>query len=212
VSPDGTQLAMARQPDTSQTSCIGTGNIATQYTVVIRNLTTGVEHVYPASPKLTSTGLPVPISHLSWSADGSHLAVAISAVEDNEGWNLAVMDPATDAYFYSPTSTTVPVTGAQASQSYYREGVFLPDAGFFVVRMCCAGVPPRVTSVSLQEVSATGAVEQVVAVGFTDRDHTSLAVDASGQWLLYLSGNDLEVSQGGHTPTMLASGLVAAAW
>lgn len=212
VRPDGKALALAREPDTSLTSCIGTGNIATKYTVVVRNLTTGAERVYPAAPQLTSTGLPVPVSHLSWSADGSHLAVALSSVEDNEGWNLAVMAPATATYYYSSSATTVPVTGSQASQSYYREGIFLPNGGFFVVRLCCTGVPPKVTSVSLQEVQASGAVAQVVAVGFTDRDHTSLAVDPSGRWLLYLSGTDLEVSQGGHTPTKLASGLVAAAW
>jgi hypothetical protein len=51
-----------------------------------------------------------------------------------------------------------------------------------------------------------------VAIGFTDRDHRSLDSDATGRWLLYLSGQDLYVSEDGRTPTRLASGLAAAAW
>lgn len=51
-----------------------------------------------------------------------------------------------------------------------------------------------------------------VAVGFTDRDHTSLAVDRSGKELLYLSGTDLYVSDGGQRPRLVTGGVIAATW
>jgi hypothetical protein len=58
----------------------------------------------------------------------------------------------------------------------------------------------------------TGAVSQRVAIGRPAVDHTSLDADRTGRWLLYLSGSDLLVSDGGATPTTLASGFVAADW
>jgi hypothetical protein len=51
-----------------------------------------------------------------------------------------------------------------------------------------------------------------VAVGFANRDHSSLDADQTGHWLLYLSGQDLFVSLDGSDPFMLTSGLIAAAW
>ena len=51
-----------------------------------------------------------------------------------------------------------------------------------------------------------------MATGFLDRDHSSLDVDPAGDWLLYLSGPDLFLSQAGNAPFKLTSGLIAAAW
>lgn len=129
------------------------------------------------------TGLPSPISHLSWSSDNVQLAVSISSVQDNEGW-----------------------------QSYLREGVYMPGGGLFVSRACCGGDPPRNTSRLMWEVGADGVLTHQVAVGFATADHTSLDVSADGQWLLYLAGRDLYVSPGGARPHLLTTGLIAAAW
>ncbi len=51
-----------------------------------------------------------------------------------------------------------------------------------------------------------------VAIGWRDRDHTSLDADPSGRWLLYLSGPDLFLSLDGAAPFKLTTGLAAAAW
>ncbi len=50
----------------------------------------------------------------------------------------------------------------------------------------------------------------LVAVGFTDRAHSSF--DATGKWVLYLSGTDLFISRSGRRPALLTSGLIAASW
>jgi hypothetical protein len=51
-----------------------------------------------------------------------------------------------------------------------------------------------------------------VALGYPTLDHTSLAVNSTGQWLLYLAGHDLYGSENGARPSKLAIGLIAATW
>jgi hypothetical protein len=82
-------------------------------------------------PAVQRSGLPAPISHLSWASDDVRLAVSISAVEDNEGWELAIVDTSTAKYYVLPSAgiSTVPVTGSpDAQRSYIREGIFLSTA------------------------------------------------------------------------------------
>ncbi len=213
VSPDGTSLAVARQPVLSAHCPAPSGDPSVQYSLVIRTLGTGVEHVYPMLPAGQASGLPAPISHLSWSADGSHLAVSIAAIQDNEGWQIVLLDTATAQNYLAGTGdTTVPVTGPMARRSYWREGVFLPDGELFVSRACCAGVPVRNVSKLMWEVSTSGALRHLVAIGFPALEHTSLAVNRSGKWLLYLAGTTLYVSYRGARPRQLGGGLIAAAW
>jgi hypothetical protein len=223
VSPDGTKLAFAREPFSGGPSdvvylpgCLRSST-GSQSSVVVRDLATGHETAYPAPPG-TASVLPVPVAHLSWAPDGGQLLVSVGPSQDNEGWDLVVMDPATSRY-YLPSGNTalsgsgVPVTGgADAAGSYYREGVFLPDGAMFVNRICCAGWPVRETSSLLWEIGSAGQLIRQVAIGFSNRDHSSLAVDPSGHWLLYLSGQDLFLSRDGAAPFMLTSGLIAAAW
>jgi hypothetical protein len=214
VSPDGTRLAYARQDFVNdQGTCAPSSDITADYQVLVLDLTTRQTHRYPMPPQLSQTGLPMPVGHLSWSADGSQLAVSITSVQDNEGWNLHLMNPATDtAYMSDSNANDVPLPGA-APNSYYREAVYLPNGKLFAVRQCCAGWPPKTTSVDLLEIDpASGQVARTVAVGLTDRDHTSLDASADGHWLLYLSGKDLEVALDGGKPSVLASGFLAAAW
>jgi len=214
VSPDGAKLAMAREPSLT-TGCIPhTGDLTSQYKLVVRTLSGGGQVIYPMLAPGQSSGLPYPISHLSWSPDGTHLAVSISSAEDNEGWNLVILDTATARYYLSGAGdVSVPVTGQPStSDSYLREGVFMPDGNLFVSRACCAGVPVRNTSRLMWEVNPAGALVHQVAIGFANLDHTSLDASASGKWLLYLGGDILYVSHDGHTPKQLATGLIAAAW
>lgn len=214
LSPDGTKLAYAHQPtanDANPTACQGADASPSAYWVAVRTLATGTEKRYPLPPAVVANGIPLPIAHLSWGADNRHLAVSIATGQDNEQAALLQVDTASDSFYAPATGGGLPVAAGRGF--YYREGVFLPNGDLFANVVCCSGYPPSVTATTLVEVNAgTGAVVRQIAVGLTTKDHASLDADASGNWLLYLSGNDLEVSAGGAKPAILASGLVAADW
>ena len=189
------------------------GDLSAQYSLVTRTLSSGVERVYPMLPAGQSSGLPAPISHLSWAPDGTELAVSIAAIQDNEGWQVVLMDTTTAQNYLGGTGDTpVPVTGPDRRRSYWREGVYLPSGNLFVSRACCAGEPVRNVSKLMWEVTPAGVLRHQVAIGFPGLDHTSLAVNHSGKWLLYLAGTGLYVSENGARPRQVGSGLVAAAF
>jgi hypothetical protein len=209
LSPDGTELAYATQ----YFDCFPDGTLTAGYHVVVTDLGNGAERRFPMPPEAAASGLPAPITHLSWSPDATSIAVSISASESNEGWRLAVMDPRADSYYLQDDgSTETPLPGVDPATFYY-EGVYLPNDNLFVVRQCCSGYPLETNTVELLEISpASGETVHQIATGFTDRTHTSLDADATGRWLLYLSGEDVQVSLDGARPTTLASGFQAAAW
>ncbi len=217
VSPDGAKLAFTSEPVMSE-SCVpdpSQPGVAASYKLIIRSLSSGAEQSLALPSQVRKGGLLPPISHLSWSADSAMLAVSTSAVADNEGWGVNLVDPST-ARFYADTTagvTPVPVTGSpDAQRSYIREGIYLPDGNLFISRACCGGVPIHNTSRLMWEVSPAGALVHQVAIGFPDLDHVSLSADPSGHWLLYLADHDLYVSRDGNRPSKLTSGLIAAAW
>jgi hypothetical protein len=214
VSPDGTKLAYAKQPVLAVGCNLGTTNIVPLYHLAIRTLNSGSTVNLPMVPPGQGSGLPYPISHVSWAPDNDHVAVSIEPGQDNEGWNLNLVDSSQAQDYLSGTGvTSVPVTGNPTpQQSYLREGVYMPNGDLFVSRACCAGEPVHNTSRLMWEVSTSGALVHQVAIGFANLDHVSLDVSSDGNWLLYLAGNDLYVSQGGATPRQITSGLVAAAW
>ena len=215
ISPDGSKLAFAVEPSLTQGCFPNTANLAPLYKLVIRTMSSGTDRLLPLPPQVQKGGLPSPISHLSWAADSTRLAVSTSAVQDNEGWNVWIVDTSVAKYYVQPGSgvTYVPVTGSPAPRrSYLREGIFLPDGNLFVSRACCGGVPIRNTSRLMWVVNLSGNLVHQVAIGFANLDHDSLAADASGQWLLYLANHDLYVSRGGNRPSQLGSGFIAAAW
>ncbi|MGH3301167.1 MAG: hypothetical protein ACRDOK_05645 [Streptosporangiaceae bacterium] len=214
VSPDGTKLAYASQPVLTAACSSAAAAVLQNYKVEIRTLSSGATVSLPMVPVGQGSGLPYPIYHLSWAADNEHVAVSVTGVQDNEGYGVNLVDAANAGYyFYGPGVTFVPVTGSPTpQQSYLREGVYLPNGDLFVSRACCGGDPVVNSSRLMWEVSTSGVLVRQVAIGFASLDHTSLDVSADGQWLLYLAGNDLYVSQGGATPKELTTGLIAAAW
>jgi hypothetical protein len=211
ISPDGTRLAYATAP--LQTgACVPNANELTkQYTLVIRTLSTGTQAVYPQLPSDQDTGLPAPISHLSWSPDGGTLAVSIASVQDNEGWNLILLNPAT-ARDYLTGAGGQSVPPGSPLGSYWREGVYMPNGNLFVSRACCSGFPVHNKSRLMWIVSPAGAMQHQVAIGFANLDHTSLSASGNGSWLLYLAGDILYISHNGNKPVQLTTGMIAAAW
>jgi len=215
ISPDGSKLAFTIEPHLTQGCVPNTPNLGALYKLVIRTVTSGAEQVLPLPPQVQKGGLPSPISHLSWAADSTRLAVSTFAVQDNEGWNVWIVDTSVAKYYVQPGAgvTFLPVTGSPTPQrSYLREGIFLPDGDLFISRACCGGVPIHNTSRLMWVVNTSGSLVHQVAIGFANLDHYSLAADAGGQWLLYLAGHDLYVSQGGNRPSQIGSGFIAATW
>ncbi|HZE16662.1 MAG TPA: hypothetical protein VE197_13675 [Mycobacterium sp.] len=213
VSPDGSKLAYMREPAQlgANTPCVNDAadNAPGALALVIRSIPSGREQTLPMSPDQVAAGLPRFVDHVSWASDSRRVVLSFPTVQDNEGWSASVLDTASATYYTS--GTTVAVTAAKGS--YYREAVFTPGGDLFANVVCCAGLPAQVSSTVLEIVDPQNGKElHEVAIGFTNADHTSLAADASGQWLLYLSGNDLYVSQSGSRPSVLTSGLVAADW
>lgn len=214
MSPDGTKLAFAQQPLLTQGCMPNQTNLAIAFKVVIHTLPAGGDNVLSATPDLQSSGLFAPISHLSWAADNMRLAVSISSVQDNEGWGVNIVDTSVARYYVPPEAgvTPVPVTGSDAQRSYIREGVFLPGGNLFISRACCGGVPVHNTSRLMWEVTSDGGLVHQVAVGYPNLEHVSLSATATGQFLLYIAGADLYVSESGNTPSKLTSGVIAATW
>jgi hypothetical protein len=214
ISPDGTKLAYADQPNLVAGCVPHVTDLVSLYHLKIRTLSSSATLSLSMVTKSQDAGLPYPINHLSWAADNDHLAVSIASPEDNEGWNLNIVDTSQAQYYLSGTGVvSVPVTGSPTpQQSYLREGVFMPNGDLFISRACCGGVPPHNTSRLMWEVSSTGALVHQVAIGYPSLDHVSLDVSSDGNWLLYLAANDLYVSDGGATPHKITSGLIAAAW
>jgi hypothetical protein len=239
LSYDGNELAFSRAPYLvpESSACAPSPASYTDLQLVVLNLATGQTKSLPMlQPSGFATTAPPDgasvISHLSWSPDGSHLAVTTQEGGTTaERFAVSILYPLTagdydgetTAYVPMPTPTD-PTDNAAVKieiNDFYREAVYQPDGYLFVVRECCqapspnARVPPEYQpeSVELLEIGqTTGTVARTVANGLTNRDHNSLNVSADGHWLLYLSGQDLEVSHAGATPSILATGLLAAAW
>lgn len=215
ISPDGSKLAFTVEPSLTQNCVPANANLGALYKLVIKTLSSGAEQVLPLPPQVAKSGLPQPISHLSWAADNTRLAVSTSAVQDNEGWNIWIVDTSVAKYYVQPGSgvSFIPVTGSPTPQrSYLREGIFLPDGDLFISRACCGGVPIHNTSRLMWVVDSSGNLVRQIAIGFASLDHASLAADSSGQWLLYLANHDLYVSQSGNRPSLLSTGFIAATW
>jgi hypothetical protein len=215
VSPDGTRLAFAQEPVLTPDCTPSQSSLTKSFRLVIRAIVTGAQRVLPMPPQAQQSGLPAPISHLSWAFDSSRLAVSVSSVQDNEGWGVYIVDTAAARYYLPPDAgvSSVPVTGQPDTQrSYLREGVFWHEEDLFVSRACCGGVPIRNTSRLMWQVTTGGTLEHQVAIGYPNLDHVSLAVSRDTHWLLYLAGHDLYVSDDGARPVLLASGFIAAAW
>lgn len=220
VSADGTKLAYASQPQYGPApDCqVASPDLDEYYQLKIRTLSSGATVTLPALPAGQGTGLPHPISYLSWSADNTHLAVSIEPPQDNDGWAVNLVDTGQAPYFVAGAGVlTVPVSGSPDPQgTYLAEAVYLPDGDLLVSRACCQGWPPRSTSSLMWEVNASGVFVHQVAIGDPAYVHSSLDADSDGRWLLYVAHTvdaaTLYVSQGGATPRALTTGIFAAAW
>jgi len=220
VSPDGTKLAYASQPQYGPApDCqVSSPDLDEYFQLKIRTLSNGATVTLPAVPTGQSSGLPHPISHLSWSRDSRHVAVSISPAQDNEGYQVNLVDTAQAHYFVAGSGVvTVPVSGSPDQQgTVLGEGDYLPDGDLFVSRFCCEGTPGSSLSSLMWEVTTSGGFVHQVAIGDPAYGHSSLDVSSDGHWLLYVAHTvdaaTLYVSQGGATPRALTTGIFAAAW
>ena len=167
----------------------------------------------PARPRAT---LPAPISHLSWAADGSQLAVSVAAFQDNEGWNLVLVDPgvARDYLHRARHERRAGHRAGRTQRSYIREGAsYLPDGDLFVSRACCGGVPMQNTSRLMWEVGtgrrarAPGR-DRVRQPGTTPASPPRQMAAGCSTW----PGTTCTSRRTAKTPSRLATGLIAATW
>jgi hypothetical protein len=213
ISPDGEDLAFVREQVGGGVSPVEFGcGSSGPVEVVVRDLATGSDTVYPAPP---GDQYPAPISHLSWSPDSGTLLISSGPAQDNTGWELNRLNIASAMYYLpdgaqAATARDIPGVQAQSPGSYFEEGVYLPSGNLFVNRKCCQG--QKTTSNLLQETDGAGTTIRQVAVGYVNRIHSSL--DAAPGWLLYLSGTDLFIAADGwKSPKALSNfGFIAAAW
>jgi hypothetical protein len=211
ISPDGGELAFVREQVGGGVSpvefgCGRSGSVE----VVVRDLATGSDSVFPAPP---GDQYPAPVSHLSWAPGGRTLLVSSGPVQGNAGWELNRLNVASATYYLPDGATTrvIPGADAQAPGSYFEEGVYLPDGNLFVDRSCCQS-GAKTTSNLMQVVDGSGGLVRQVAKGYPNRLHSSL--DAVPGWLLYLSGSDLFIAADGWAApkTLSTFGFIAAIW
>src|ERR1700678_876281 len=214
MSPNGTELAFVREQFGGVVTPVQFGcDKGASVQVVVLNLDRHAATTYPAPPG--EAPFVAPISHLSWSPDGSMLLVSSGPVQDNEGWELNRLNVTKSAYYLPDGSKETGKRYVQAATSasagsYFEEGVYLRDGNLFVDRMCCAGEPPKTTSSLLQVVNGSGGLVRAVAIGYLKDAHSSL--DAVPGWTLYLSGTDLFIVADGQKAKALTTGYIAAAW
>jgi hypothetical protein len=207
VSPDGTRFAYTVEP--LGPGCpSGPTNAATLYYVVVQPLPGGAPTVFSLPPSLVNASQTRTVNHLSWAPDSRRLAVSIEGGADNKQWNAFVMDTTTDNYYVSDAGVPVERGGG----FYYRQAVFAPDGNLFANVVCCSGAKTPTTTI-MTEVDLTGKTVHQISSGLTDRDHTSLAANPGGHWVLYLAGSDLVASADGSTPIVVSTaGFLAADW
>jgi hypothetical protein len=209
VSPDGTKFAYTVEP--LGPGCpSGPTNTATLDYVVVQPLPGGTPSIFSLPPPLVIARQARTVNHLSWAPDNRRLAVSIDGGADNKQWNAFVMDTTTDHYYVPESGPGVPVEAGGGS--YYREAVFAPNGNLFANVVCCSGAKTPTTTI-MAEVDLTGKTVHEISSGLTDRDHTSLAADAGGHWVLYLAGSDLVASGDSSAPIVLSTaGFLAADW
>ena len=209
VSPDGTKFAYAVEP-------LGPGcpggptNSAILYYVVVQPLPGGTPSVFSLPPSLVNARQARTVDHLSWAPDNRRLAVSIDGGADGKLWNAFILDTTTDHYFVAESGSGVPVE--RGGGFYYRQAVFEPDGNLFANVACCSGAKAPTATV-MAEVDLSGKTVREISSGLTDRDHTSLAADSGGHWVLYLAGSDLVASADASAPAVVSTaGFLAADW
>jgi hypothetical protein len=210
VSPSGAKLAFTVQPLSYEGSCIPTGryNGAGTLSVDVLDLATGAVAVHPSAPAYVKSGLPAPISYLSWSPSSSELAVSMPGIEDGEGQNVQFMSAARGSYYSSPSNAQLPIP---SGINYFAGATYLPSGNLLIANACCVGVDRNQSSwATIEEVRPSGALLRDVEVHQTG-GHSSLGVAAGGRYLFFLGGSTLYVGKNGERPSVLGSGYDAVA-
>jgi hypothetical protein len=191
-SADGAKLAYVvatNQPDSPQ--------------VVVRQLRTGTTQSFPLAPNRVGDRKAHAIQRLSWSPDGTTLAVSVAEDISND-WSVNLLRPGQDRYYLGGGTRQVPATywsGPAPGQgtkvpTVLSEGDYLPDGRMVVVSACCMDSKPPAqgwdgNQMHLQVVQpATGTEVRRVAMTKFD-SYTSLAPDPSGMWLAYEIENSI---------------------
>lgn len=202
ISPDGRLLAYvaAAGCDHSQGD--------TTLSVRVRNLVTGAEHVL-AERQVDASYL----GELSWSADGTRLAVAVQHFEAGayRDGHIVLLDAVGLQDIEKAPRVASPRRGFA-----FASPTFLPDGNLFVIERPLAR--PGKDAAMMLVVDLTGRTVRTVATGDPTRFYVTTDADASGKHLLYISRppenepGELRVSSNGARTVVLVSGVWEADW
>lgn len=190
LSADGTTLAYVQHVDCNHEQ------------VVARSLSSGQE-------RIITTETSSHIASIAWSPDGSDVILDVREGDaDKNRLVIARIESPADLKTLSSVHIGVGQTG-----TVYEWPAYLPDGRLFVSERCCAILDVKRSASRLLTVNLRSADDvKVIAIGVASKSHTSTASDATGTHLLYLSGQDLMVSDNASRPSPIAYGLVGATW
>lgn len=190
MSNDGRSLAYVRHLDCKKVE------------VIERVLANGEESVIGT----TSAG---EIAAMTWSPRDERIVVDVR-YEDSSKNRLAI---ATTNEQSNLDAVRAIDASALPAGTVYEWPSFLPDGRVFVSERCCVGQAQGKPSSRLVILDIDKPKDaKVIAIGVAAKSHTSNASDASGAHLLYLSGQDLMVSDDGRRPSPISYGLLGATW
>lgn len=167
--------------------------------LVVRDFGTGEERVLPASRE--NFGNPAPISSLSWSNDGTKLAVALPE-------KIVILDVRTAVNYDSGIDLS-----AGTPPNHWRSApAFMPDGKVAVVQACCRGGASgsefQTSSIVVVD-PANGAVVRTISPVQENSHRSDLSVSPDGRFFAWVSGSALTVSEDGGPAQTLGDGYVA---
>jgi hypothetical protein len=190
VSNDGRSLAYVQHLDCDKEQ------------VVERVLATGEEHVIGRTDASR-------IAAIAWSPDDSN--VAIDLRYDNASKNRLVEVSSSGEGLVLDEADAIRPSNAPDG-TVFEWPSYLPDGRLFVSERCCVAGDGKPSSRLIVVNPEKTSEQTVIAIGLVSKSHTANASDASGSHLLYLSGQDLMVSDDGKRPSPISYGLLGATW
>lgn len=211
VSPDGSKVAYAE---------LGISGVAGQ--VVVYDLNTHkskvLDQYFPSSPVVRGSGGWV-TSVAGWT-DKTHVGAIVNTfglAADDKGPEITpkryfhifdtekVVD---DEVLFTASDKNHVFAFPKGGDEVMYWGVLLSKGQLFVVEDNGNGVAARMLLID----ASSGKVLQSVATGYVGRSYGNPSADASGEHLIYMSGNDVRVSDFGSEPKVLLNGVTSATW
>jgi len=186
--------------------------------VVIHDLATQQETRIANNDDTPAPKISLCSNGLAWK-DNDHVVLSVNTFNADSYKHTIAQD--TGLYIFDTrkakqaitSGVKIPTSGVKAD-TIFDSPTVLPDGSVFAVERCCdpaATVPQAAWRMVVLD-AGTGVAKRVVATGFPERLYRGTVTDASGNHLIYMSNDDVRVSDFGANPVVIATGVNAAAW